>query len=325
MRKRTKRNGDGGLQQLLQPNNINEAWQWLKARRSQYPADDGVWHLRFHQDILLPNIIQSIQNNTFSFSPPQRIHKKDGTAMVVWSATDVWVQKMLAQILQTQLPMHKACTHIKGHGGAKQSVNRIKQWISSGTYPFVCRTDIRGYDANINKHQLVEQLAQYIHDPIILNLLAQYIYYTVEYGGTFHTPSKGICRGSPLSPLMAGFQLFCMDEHFSQQKHLRYQRYMDDFLILCKTRWHLKKAVKELNQFFNHFGFEQHPDKTFIGRTNKGFDWLGFQLNHTGIVGVSVRLLENHKLQLRQLYEQARKQKISQQQHFPLAYKSLYL
>ncbi|MDQ6961576.1 MAG: hypothetical protein Q9M28_03470, partial [Mariprofundaceae bacterium] len=46
-----------------------------------------------------------------------------------------------------------------------------------------------------------------------------------------------------------------------------------------------------LNQFFNHFGFEQHPDKTFIGRTNKGFDWLGFQLNHTGIVGVSVRSL----------------------------------
>ncbi|MDQ6961918.1 MAG: hypothetical protein Q9M28_05240, partial [Mariprofundaceae bacterium] len=68
-----------------------------------------------------------------------------------------------------------------------------------------------------------------------------------------------------------------------------------------------------LNQFFNHFGFEQHPDKTFIGRTNKGFDWLGFQLNHTGIVGVSVRSLENHKLKLRQLYEQARKQKLSQQ------------
>ena len=62
---------------------------------------------------------------------------------------------------------------------------------------------------------------------------------------------------------------------------------MDDFLILCKTRWQLKRAVKKLNQYFHHYGFNQHLDKTFIGRLSKGFDWLGYQYAETGIIGIS--------------------------------------
>jgi len=80
---------------------------------------------------------------------------------------------------------------------------------------------------------------------------------------------------------------------------------MDDFLILCKTRHHCRKAVKTLNQFFNHFGFQQHPDKTFIGRIEKGFDWLGYQFNQSGLIDVSPRSKENHLNKLRNLYEQS--------------------
>jgi len=84
---------------------------------------------------------------------------------------------------------------------------------------------------------------------------------------------------------------------------------MDDFLILCKTRHHCKRAVKTLNQFFNHFGFKQHPDKTFIGRISKSFDWLGYQFNKQGVISVSPRSLENFHKKLCQLYEQARRDK----------------
>jgi len=31
---------------------------------------------------------------------------------------------------------------------------------------------------------------------------------------------------------------------------VKYVRYMDDILILAKTRWKLKKAIKVLNQTF---------------------------------------------------------------------------
>ncbi|ELD8091265.1 hypothetical protein WM620_005040 [Salmonella enterica] len=38
-----------------------------------------------------------------------------------------------------------------------------------------------------------------------------------------------------------------------------------------------------LNRHFAQAGFEQHPDKTFIGRVEKGFDWMGFWFTEKGV------------------------------------------
>jgi hypothetical protein len=82
-----------------------------------------------------------------------------------------------------------------------------------------------------------------------------------------------------------------------------YRRYMDDVIVLAKTRWHLRKAVKTVNQHFNQLKVEQAPDKTFIGRIEKGFDFLGYQFGQEKIT-VSKRTLQNHIRRLMQLYEQ---------------------
>ncbi|WP_231571942.1 reverse transcriptase domain-containing protein [Vibrio jasicida] len=132
------------------------------------------------------------------------------------------------------------------------------------------------------------------------------MYYSVEDGGTFHTPTKGIARSSSLSPLLAAFHLYCVDEYFANHPHYDYVRYMDDFVILTKTRWQLRKAVATLNQFFNQFGFVQHPDKTFIGKIDKGFDWMGVWFNKQGAITIAPRALQNHLITLARLYEQTR-------------------
>ncbi|EIA2991524.1 transposase, partial [Salmonella enterica] len=54
----------------------------------------------------------------------------------------------------------------------------------------------------------------------------------MEDGGEFHTPVRGIPRGSALSPLLAAFHLTETDNVFSRNRHVTYARYMDDFLIL---------------------------------------------------------------------------------------------
>jgi len=299
------------LRSLLSNTNVSSAADWLCGQRINAPDNADIWNFRAHEGELIAQITAEIATNQFYFTPMQKFDKVDGSSVVMWSSRDALVLKMMAQVLSPILPCHSSCMHIKGHGGAKQSVNLVDQWVRSGSFPYVCRTDIKGYYANINKHQLLEQLAVYVKCPIMLNLLAQYLFYTVEYGGTFHSPDKGICRGCALSPLMAGFQLYKVDEWFSGQKHLRYVRYMDDFLILAKTRWHLRLAVKHLNVFFAEFGFAQHPDKTFIGRIDKGFDWLGYQFAKVGVLAASPRTLANHQNKLSQLYEQARRLNLS--------------
>jgi len=69
-----------------------------------------------------------------------------------------------------------------------------------------------------------------------------------------------------------------------------------------------QKAVKDLNQWFNRFKVKQHPDKTFIGRIEKGFDFLGyhFSRNKLRLADITVR---KHVERLHRLYEQQKKKK----------------
>jgi RNA-directed DNA polymerase len=61
------------------------------------------------------------------------------------------------------------------------------------------------------------------------------------------------------------------DEQMEGATRYLYRRFMDDVIVLTKTRWHLRKAVKIVNQYFNQLKVAQAPDKTFIGRISKGF------------------------------------------------------
>ncbi len=64
---------------------------------------------------------------------------------------------------------------------------------------------------------------------------------------------------------------------------LFYIRFIDDILVLSPTRWKLKKAVKAVNHVLNSLNLEKHPDKTFIGRIEKGFDFLGYHFSPDGL------------------------------------------
>jgi RNA-directed DNA polymerase len=48
-----------------------------------------------------------------------------------------------------------------------------------------------------------------------------------------------------------------------------YRRYMDDVIVLAKTRWHPRKAVRTVNQHSHQLKVAQAPDKTFIGRIKR--------------------------------------------------------
>ncbi|WP_413469854.1 reverse transcriptase domain-containing protein [Serratia quinivorans] len=225
---------------------------------------------------------------------------------VQWGARDALVLKWLTARLTPLLPVHPRCEHIRGHGGGRASVARLSQALGGGEYRYACRTDIRGYYGAINKDTVLRQVQQYVSDPVLLGLVEQFLHYTVEDGGEFHTPEKGICRGCPLSPLLGAMHLYEMDAHFASQTGIVYARYMDDFVILAKSRWQLRRHVRSLNGYFAHYGFVQHPGKTFIGRVEKGFDWLGALLGDTGVTAIAPRALANHRERVRRLYERLR-------------------
>ncbi len=60
---------------------------------------------------------------------------------------------------------------------------------------FVLRTDVKSYYASIDHFLLLDQLAEYVKDRHVLNLLGQYLRRTSERGGQFWDYEKGISLG----------------------------------------------------------------------------------------------------------------------------------
>jgi hypothetical protein len=104
--------------------------------------------------------------------------------------------------------------------------------------------------------------------------------------GSNYLVVRGISLGCPLGPLIAAFFRHELDRRFEQKK-LFYVRFMDDILILATTRWKIRAAMAAVQSALGGLRLELHHDKTFIGGTEKGFEYLGnrFHGNALGVAG----------------------------------------
>lgn len=281
-----------------------EAYKWLCQQRKNAPADSDVWHLRFHWERDGDALRQRVEQGEYRLKPMRVVKRLSDDPIAMWDADDALVLKWVALQIQDVMPVHPKCHHVKG-AGVQYSRREVKTALDSGEYKFVCRTDIRGYYQHMQKNQLNALVQKWVKEPILRDLVEQFIAYTVEYGGEFHTPVSGISRGCALSPLLGASLLFHVDEMFAEKTDLFYARYMDDFLVLSKKRWPLRRAIRMLNEQMNAGSFTLHPDKTQTGRVKKGFDWLGLWFGEEGIRR-SPRSLQTRANKIFRLYEQQR-------------------
>ncbi len=105
---------------------------------------------------------------------------------------------------------------------------------------------------------------------------------------------------------MGAFYLDELDRRM-ERTGLFYVRFMDDFVVLAPTRWKLRRVVKAVNEVLGALRLEKHPDKTFIGRIEKGFDFLGYYFRPDGLT-VAEATIERFVERATRLYEQDRKE-----------------
>ena len=214
---------------------LDSAYQWLCHQRKDYPPNADIWHFRFEWEKNKSRLLAEIVGDDYIFSPLKRLHKQDGQVIHLWSSQDALVLKALAEPLQSQLKLSRSCTHLKGHGGLKQCVVGVQQHLAN--YSFVCKTDVKSFYESIDQNVLIEKLYTHIEDSILRRYLYQVIHRAVEGGGNYREITRGISRGCPLSPILGGLYLNVLDDLFSQKKNCYTTRYMDDILIMTKTRW----------------------------------------------------------------------------------------
>jgi hypothetical protein len=198
----------------------------------------------------------------------------------------------------------KACYHLKGHGGLKRAINDVLTHYPKNR--FFCKTDVKEYYDSIDHYTLLMKLHDYIKDSKVIYYIWQFLNRTIEWGGLYQEVKRGISRGSSLSPLLGAFYLLDLDQRL-EKLNVKYFRYMDDVLILATTRWKLREAIRVLNQAFSELKLEKHPDKTFIGRIEKGFDFLGYHFSPEGL-SVAEKTIEKFLGRSVRLYEQEQRE-----------------
>ena len=223
--------------------------------------------------------------------------REDTHHYVRWTDNSRQVIRLYKPRLQQQLDLSPRCGHLKGNGGVKGAV-RLAQRLTN-QYAYVARFDIRHYYESID-HRVM--LAQCRHvSPDVFDVVQDYLCVPDR-----RRTGKGMVAGGAISPLLGGLYLTPLDramEDLCKKNWIRYQRFMDDYVIFAKTRNKLKAAIKRMYAVLATLQLTVHPDKRYIGKTEKGFDFLGYRFKPQKLLEPAVQSLTRLIERSRRLHE----------------------
>jgi hypothetical protein len=225
-----------------------------------------------------------LNNGSYQFGVIDRLEFEDAT-ISLWSSRDMIALKLISRALGQQMGKYipKSCCHVKHHGGLKKAVRQTYEALPE--YHYVMRSDVQGYYASICFDVLMRIIESYITHPILLTLVRKACLRTETCGGIFYNyDKKGIPKGSPLSPLLGAIALIPLDKAMGKIKGVFYQRYMDDWCVLTKSKSALRKVVKYTHEVMRDLKFQLHPLKTYMGKISRGFNFLAYYMDDQKIL-----------------------------------------
>ncbi|MCK5921490.1 MAG: group II intron reverse transcriptase domain-containing protein, partial [Methylococcales bacterium] len=297
------------LHHSIRDENLDEALQWLKNSAKDQDNSD-VWHYAQHWQQHKADLQQRIRNGSFTFQTVRDIKSKnsDGTTRYreIRCAEDRLLIRAISHVLKPVVAAvtPKECTHLATRGGTKTAVKDLQEYLSQHPTSHVFKSDVKRYYASISHSILYQQLCELLpQEKALCRLLWQFMQRTVERGGNYREIDQGLPLGASLSPLFAALYLIPLDTAFHQRDDIFYRRYMDDWVIVCKTRWGLRTISKQVYAVLKSLRVDVHPDKTYLGKAQKGFDFLGFRVTPTS-THPSTQSVSRRDKKITQLYEQ---------------------
>ncbi len=230
------------FQQLLEPMNLQRAWQQVKANKGAAGIDGmsidvfGVWaqqggwqtcKVQLEQGEYQPKAVRRVE-----------IDKPDGGKRLLGIPTvlDRIIQQAIAQVLS---PLFEPYFSVNSFGfrpnkNAQQAVTQVKDIIKTKRQ-FAVDVDLSKFFDRVNHDLLMSQLKTKVQDKQLLTLIGKYLRAGVMIEGKLTPSDEGVPQGSPLSPLLSNIMLDNLDKELENRGH-KFARYADDFIILVKSR-----------------------------------------------------------------------------------------
>ena len=159
--------------------------------------------------------------------------------------------------------MHKACLYVK---------NTMKHCNKIWKDYYILKMDVSKYFDNINKKILLEILQRKIKDKELIWLIKEILYSQKR--------EKGIEIGNYTSQMFANIYLNKVDQYIKHKLHVKYYcRYLDDSIIILKTKEEAKYALEKIKNFLSKNLELELNKKTQIFKSKQGVNFCGYKIN----------------------------------------------
>ena len=158
------------------------------------------------------------------------------------------------------------------HKSALDLQEAMKKMKKSYREYYILKMDVRKFFNSIDKKILYKILNKRIKDKKLLWLIRQIL--------SAQGRDKGIEIGNYTSQTFANIYLNELDQYATKTLKLnRYYRFMDDIVILVRTKEEAKEAWKKIEQFLKEELALKLNDKTNIFKSKQGVNFCGYKIN----------------------------------------------
>ena len=192
---------------------------------------------------------------------------QDGHKIVNWDSAAKRLLFRTKNLLQAAVNprLSRFCTHTKNNFGAKGAVRWLQRKLSG--FNFVARFDVDSYYQTMRHDVLLSIITELRVEEVTQSIVRQYL-----TAPDTDKSGVGMVAGGALSPLLGALYLLPLDkvmELCMRNQKIFYIRYMDDIIILSKTRWHLRMAIKTLYAVIQPLGLQCTGRKNILSDASK--------------------------------------------------------
>lgn len=261
------------------------------------------------EEFYLSELSKKIKSGRFKFNEIKGMakKKKDGSNRLIAVSTieDRIVHRAILSVLNEYIYEH-INTGVSYCGVKKnfwkksktkeltilRAINKIIAHVAQGNV-WIFESDIKGFFDCIPKHRMICRIFRILPDASLRQLVREIIRFKIgnpQYLSSKNIPmpdsSLGISQGSSLSPIFGNLYLKNFDLAMKVRFGDRFIRYVDDFVVICKSRKEAESAERFSKNFLQKEGLELSGQKTHVVNLKdpgKSITFLGVRISRSGI------------------------------------------